>query len=488
MYGIGLNGSLLMGAQALNTQQQAIQTIGNNISNVNTAGYVRERANLTESTTVMTASGEQGTGVSVSNIESLRDSLLDGLVQQSLGSQGYADDQSSLTTTVQTALGENFSSASTSGSASTTSSGAIQTAMSNFFSSLQSLEASPSDSTTRQEVVQDASTLTTALNDAYTRIQDTQSQIATDASSITSQINQLSTSIATLNQQITAVQSASGGSANELTDERSEDISQLSSLVNVTATAQSNGSVTVALADAPSVVLVSGNNGGGAGTTQSLSVSYDPTSSTPLTVSGSTSGALGAGIPSSGSLGSHLEVANTMIGAPAADGGTGLLAQMDNVATSLMTQMNDANEAGYDLNGAAGTAFFTGTGAGDIAVASNIASNPSLIAAASTSGAPLDGSNAATMADIQNSSSVLPAFENIVSGVGQTVATAATNQTTQDQVTTQLQDQQNSVEGVSIDEEMTNLISFQQAYSASARFVTTIAGLYDTLIAATQSS
>jgi len=157
------------------------------------------------------------------------------------------------------------------------------------------------------------------------------------------------------------------------------------------------------------------------------------------------------------------------------------------VANSLMSQMNSANEAGYDLNGNAGTAFFSGTGAGDIAVASNIAANPSLIAAASTAGAPLDGSNATAMANIQNSSSVVPAFQNIVSGVGQAVSTATTNQTTQDQVTTQLQDQQNSVEGVSIDEEMTNLISFQQAYSASARFVTTIAGLYDTLIAETQS-
>jgi flagellar hook-associated protein 1 FlgK len=476
----------MLGAQALNAQQLAIQTIGNNLSNVNTPGYARQRANLVETDTMLTGSGEQGTGVSVSDIESVRSTLLDGLVQQSLGSQGYADDQASLTSTVQTALGENFTSTSTTGSASTTSSGAIQTALSNFFTSLQSLAASPSDSTTRQEVVQDATSLTTALNGAYSRIQQTQGQIATDASSITSQINQLSSTIASLNQQIVSVQSASGGTANDLIDTRSQDITQLSSLVNVTATTQSDGTVTVALADAPSVVLVSGINGGGAGTTQSLSVSYAPTSSTPLTVSGSTSGALGAGIPSSGSLGSHLEVANTLIGAPAADGGTGLLGQLDDVADSLKTQMNATNEAGFDLNGTAGTAFFTGTGADNIAVASNIAANPSLIAAASTTGAPLDGSNATVMANIQNSSSVVPAFQDIVSGLGSTVSAAATNQSTQDSVTTQLQNQQNSVEGVSIDEEMTNLISFQQAYSASARFVTTISSLYSTLLAETQ--
>ena len=151
-----------------------------------------------------------GTGSSVSDIESLRSNLLDSLVQQSLGGQGYADNQTSLTATVQTALGEQFSStaASSDGTSSTTSSGAIQTALNNFFGSLQSLEASPSDSTARQLVVQDATTLTTALNGAYSRVQQVQGQIATDASSLTSQINQLSTTIASLNQQITSTQAS----------------------------------------------------------------------------------------------------------------------------------------------------------------------------------------------------------------------------------------------------------------------------------------
>jgi flagellar hook-associated protein 1 FlgK len=488
MYSLGLNGSLYMGMSALQAQQLAVQTIGNNLSNINTPGYARERANLVENDVLTDGNGEEGTGVSVSSIESVRSSLLDGLVQQSLGGQGYADDQSNLTATVQTALGESFSSTASSGSSAsgTTSSGAIQDAMSSFFGSLQALAASPSDPTTRQEVVQDASSLSNALNSAYTRVQQVQSQTASDASSITGQINQLAKTIGSLNQQIIQVQSASGGAANDLVDTRTADLEQLSSLVNVTSTTESNGTITVALADAPSVKLVSGDDGGGSGTTQSLSVSYDPTSSTPLTVSASTSGALGAGIPSGGSLGSHLEVANTMIGAPGADGGTGLLAQMDDVATSLESQMNTANEAGYDLNGNAGGAFFTGTGAGNLAVSSAISANPSLIAAAATAGAPLDGNNAQNMASLQGSSSILPAFQNIVSGVANTVSVAASNQTSQDQVTTQLQSQRNSVSGVSIDEEMTNLISFQQAYSASARFISTISSLYETLVNNTQ--
>jgi len=478
---IGLNGSLLMGAQSLNAQQQAIETIGNNISNINTPGYARQRVNLTTNET-NGRGGEMDMGVSVANIESLRSPLLDGLVQQSLGGQGFADNQASLTSTVQTSLGEQLTS-STNSSASTatvTGSGPIQDAMSGFFSSLQTLASTPADQTARQVVTQNAGTLTTAINGAYQRLQQTQSQIATDAGSITTQINQLSQSIASLNQQIVASQAASGSTANELVDTRQADISQLSGLVNVTATTQNDGSVTVALADNPSVVLVNEGDSNGTGTTQSLSVSYSATANVPLVVSGSTSGALGTGVPSSGSLGSDLDVANNIIGSPAADSNTGLLGSLDGMASQLISLVNTQNEAGYDANGNPGVAFFTGSGAADIAVNSAISSNPALIAAGNGSG-PLDGSNALAMSQIQNQASVLPAFQTMVADLGQTVSTAKNNQTIQDQVTQQLQTQQASVSGVSIDEEMTNLINFQQAYEASSHFITIISGLFDTL-------
>jgi flagellar hook-associated protein 1 FlgK len=479
---IGLNGSLLLGAQSLNNQRQAIETIGNNISNLNTPGYSRERVNLVAD--VQTgAGGEQDMGSAIQSVESLRSPLLDSLVQQSLGNQGYADNQSSLTSTVQDALGEQFTSAGSSTTSGTTVSGSgpIQDAMSTFFSAVQSLASTPSDATARSVVAQDGATLSAAINGAYTRVQTTQSQIATDASSITTQINSLSKQIAQLNQQITQVEATSGQPANDLVDNRTSALETLSGLVNVTATTETNGSVTVALADNPSVVLVSNNQSNGAGTTQSLSVNYNANAAVPLTVSGSTTGVLGTGVPSSGSLGSDLNVANDVIGSPGASGDTGILGTLDDVANQLKTQINAQNAAGFDLNGNAGGAIFTGTGAANLAVSATVLSNPSLIAAGDGSG-PLDGSNALAMSKIQSSSGITPAFQTMVANLGQTVNTAASNQTTQDQVTQQLQTQRDSVSGVSIDEEMTNLINFQQAYDASARFITTISGLYDTLV------
>jgi flagellar hook-associated protein 1 len=480
--GIGLNGGLLLGAQSMNTNRLAIETIGNNISNANTPGYSRERATITDDV-ISGSAGELSMGSQVTGVESLSSALLNKLVQNSLGSQGYADNQASLTSTVQDALGEQFSAASSSNTTTTTAAGdsPIQSAMTSFFGALQSLSASPTDPTARQVVVQDAQTLTSAINSAYQRLQTAQSGIAADASTVTDQINQLSTSIASLNQQITQSEAASGTTANNLRDTREQDIEQLSGLVNVTATPQSDGTVTVTLADNPSVVLVKNDDSDGSGTTQSLSVSYDANAAVPLTVSGSTSEVLGTGVPSSGSLGSDLNVANDVIGSPAASGNTGLLGQLDGVANQLKSQVNAANAAGFDLNGNAGGTIFTGTGADDLSVNSSVVNDPSLIAAGNGSGT-LDGSNAQAMANIQISSSILPAFQAMVAGLGQTVSTAQTNQTTQDQVTQQLQNQRNSVSGVSIDEEMTNLINFQQSYDASARFITTISNLYEDLM------
>jgi flagellar hook-associated protein 1 FlgK len=422
-------------------------------------------------------------GTQISNIENLTSNLLNSLVQQSLGAQGYADNQASMTSTVQDALGEQFSSASSSSTSGTTQAGEgpIQSGLTTLFTDFENLANDPTSATARQVLVQDAQSLTSSINGAYQRLQSTQAQIGSDASSITTQINQLSGQIAGLNQQIIEVQ-ASGANANSLADQQEADIEQLSSLVNVTATPQSDGSVTVALADNPSVVLVSGADSNGQGTTQSLSVTYSATSNPPLTVSGSTTGTLGAGVPSGGSLGSDLDVANNVIGSPAANGNTGLLGQLDGIAASLISAVNTQNKAGFDLSGNAGGTVFGGTGAGNIAVSAGIISNPSTIAAASTSGDTLDGSNALALSQLDNNSGILPAFQTMVSDLGQTVSTAQSQQSTQDQITQQVQNQRSSVSGVSIDEEMTNLINFQQSYAASARFLSTISSLYSTLL------
>jgi flagellar hook-associated protein 1 FlgK len=414
--------------------------------------------------------------------------MLDGLVQQSSATQGYADQNAQMALSAQNALGESFTAAGTS-STSNVNAGPLQTAITGFFGTFQTLASTPNDATDQQLTVQSGSALASAFSSTYSRLQQAQSDIGGDASDITTQINSLAQNIAQLNQQIRITQASQGAnqSSPTLIDSREADLEKLNGLVNVTTTAQTDGTVNVALADNSSVVLVSGQNAGGAGGTQTLSASFDPTQAVPLTVSGSTTGALAAGIPSSGSLGADLNVANNVIGSPSSVGNSGMLGQLDTVANQIITQVNTQSAAGFDANGNAGGAFFSGTGASSMAVDSNVVSDPSLIATGNGSGA-LDGSNALAISQLQSNSGILPAFQQLVTTTGAIVSNANTSQTTQDQAASNWKTQQNSYSGVSIDEEMTNLINYQQAYAASARFVTTVSNLFNTLLSAYPAS
>jgi len=164
--------------------------------------------------------------------------------------------------------------------------------------------------------------------------------------------------------------------------------------------------------------------------------------------------------------------------------------QLNVLAQSLHDAVNAQHALGADLNGNAGGAFFTGTDATDIAVNAAVVSNPALIAASAT-GAAGDAGNALKMADMQTtptigSATIDAAYTQLVTQVGADVQQATNQVDTTTALTNALQNQRQSVSGVSLDEEMTNLISFQQAYSASARFITTISSLYNTLVNETQ--
>ena len=72
-----LFGNLEVGRKSLLAQQLALQVTGNNIANVNTPGYTRQRAVLAESLAQDTPAGPIGTGVDVQTVESVRDQFLE---------------------------------------------------------------------------------------------------------------------------------------------------------------------------------------------------------------------------------------------------------------------------------------------------------------------------------------------------------------------------------------------------------------------------
>lgn len=484
--GIGLNAALAMGAKSLSNQRIGIEVTGRNIANVNTAGASRQRVDLSADISINYTYGQQGTGSYVQGIQALRSKVIDASVVRESSLDGYYNTMQDQTTLAQSALGENLTTSSATAAASSTS--GIQLAMNDYFDAWQALSTSPTSQAYRQQVLAKGQTLATDLNTSNQRLISQRDDVATDAASVTSTVNSISDAIANLNIQIVRSE-ANGGTANDLRDQRQLQLQNLGELVNINvdSTTNSNGTLIVTLASTSGAGLVTLVNGGASGstaTTQALGTNYDPTTNPPLTItytgsSGTSTIADSVAQTITGVLGADVNVANEVIGSEsnATGGGAGMLGQLDTLASNIVSIINTQHKLGYDNEATPQTNidFFTAgnTRAANISVASGIAADVNTIAASNNTGR-LNGSNATLLANMRTDASLLPAYQSIVAGIGQQVQQADQQAASQKVVSDSVKTQQNSVSGISLDEETTNLQMYQRAYEASARFISVI--------------
>jgi flagellar hook-associated protein 1 FlgK len=175
----------------------------------------------------------------------------------------------------------------------------------------------------------------------------------------------------------------------------------------------------------------------------------------------------------------------------------GYLTQLNAIAQQLATQVNAGHQAGYDVNGVAGEPMFDdGSGTVPVTVGTITAANinlritdPAKVAAASLDPASAGG---AASADSDNADAMYQqrlsntgadtAYRKMIVAMGVESATATSNLGTQSVVSSQVDSSRDSVAGVSIDEEMTNMLQFQHAYSAAGKLVSTINSMLDDLM------
>lgn len=184
--------------------------------------------------------------------------------------------------------------------------------------------------------------------------------------------------------------------------------------------------------------------------------------------------------PTGGVLGADLTALTNTI--------PGIESQLNTLASSLMTAVNTQHAAGYGLDGSTGLPFFTGTNASDIAVNSQLVSNPAKIAASSTSGALGDGSNAQAMANVQNQtlsglgSSVTQGYSSLIASIGQQAQIASSFQQRATLMQQTVQQQEQAISGVSLDQEGANMVVQQQAYDAAALYIKTLGQVFQSLV------
>lgn len=453
-----LSASLNIAAQSLLSEQTAIQTTTNNIANVNTPGYSRQVASFNESAPVQFGNLTLGSGVEISQIKSLRDSVLDLRVNQETQQQGSLNAFISAGQQIQSLFNE-------------PSGTGLQAPLTAFFNSLSQLSVNPSDPNTRQGVLTAAQNLASAFNQTSNNLSNIQRNEDVVVTQSVSQINTLTSQIATANTQVAAATSA-GQNPGPFIDQRQQLINQLSNLIDVSTIDAGNGSLTLTTsAGAPLVV--------GAQSYQ-LTTQVNPTTGFRDVIS------QGSDITSKitgGQLAGQIQIRDQEI--PSA------LSTLDSLASNLAIAVNTQNQLGFDLNGNPGGNIFVPPPAGGVGAARMLAvaiTDPSQIAASGgpAPGSPGDNTNANALLAIQNQGIVngqtpLDAYSSLVFKIGSDISTAQSNQMSGGLVLQQLQNLQAGVSGVDLNEESANLVRFQTAYQASAQ----ISGIIDSLLQTT---
>jgi flagellar hook-associated protein 1 FlgK len=464
---LGLFNTLNLGARSMIAEELGVEVTGQNLANANNAAYTRQTVQLQTSTPTPSNLGLQGTGVEATSIQQVSNQLLNGQIQSEASVGGYWNSQQTALQNAQTQLDEFLNLSSSSTSSSTTTSTDLSDQLNSLFNAFQSVATSPTDSTARQSLINTAQTLASSFNQASQNLSTLNSQLNTSVGGDVTSANQLLSDIASLNGQI-AKATASGGTANDLVDSREADLENLAKLVNTQTTTNSDGTISVSIGGQE---LVSGSK-----LSDSLATYADANgnllvqtaaSATPLTLTG-------------GSIQGTID---------ARDGALATLRSgLDTMASTLITQVNGIYQNGYDLNGNSGADFFTGSDAGDIGVNSALLTDPSQVQAAGTNAT---GDNTVALALAQLGSQSLTALNNQtfsgacsldVENFGDALSNANDQVTNYNSVNTMLLNQRDSVSGVSLEEEMANLITYQKAYETSAQIISTVNQMLTTVV------
>jgi len=414
----------------LMAEQQAMDITGNNVANANTEGYSRQRAVLTPNTPIdvpalspLTGQGAQlGTGVGVETFERVRNVYLDSQYRTQNTALSGASTQSEELQQAQAALNE----PSTSG---------IASQMSAFWSSWSSLANAPTSEAAKEAVVATGKQLATSLNQLAAQLSTISAQAGQQYASLageSGQVHDYANQLAQLNGQIKLAEQ-SGQRPNDMLDRRDLLLDKLSSLASVTVNKQPDGTDTVSFGNAAKP-LVEGTN-----------VNW------PQALTSAAGGQLGA-------LLGLTEPGGTL---------SGYRTALDTVAATLAGSVNALHTA---------TPFFTGASAETIAVAVT----PAQVQTSST-GAPGGNDVAIAIAGLRGAAAD-QGWSALIGHVGGTVAAAKDEATNLQTIVSAINGQRQSVSGVSVDEEMTNMISFQRGYQASARTLTAMDEMLETVI------
>lgn len=455
----GLFQGLEVGKRALLSHQLWLQTLGHNIANVNTPGYSRQRVTVTASRPEDLSYGSIGTGIQTEDIRHARDIFLSQQYQQSSKSLGQWTYKQKTMSQIESIVNEPQDSS-------------LNDLLNQFWDAWSELSTGDATSSSnRANVLARANELVNGIHVLATRLNSLRDSIDKDLGNFTNQINQITSDIANLNKQIRAAE-LGASPANDLRDARDYLVDQLADLIDVNAHETSDGTMLVSMG---AMVLVDGADQLKLGV-QSIN---DAGVSTHRLVWEGTSVQLKN---LNGQMAGLLESRDKIL--------PEYIAQLDRLTRTLVEEVNAIHSTGYAIDGSTGVDFFDPnfTDAATVRINNLIQTDPEKIVA-SDAAAENNLKIALSLSDLRyktvlegNSMTMNDYYTSLVGKLGIQSHEAESFSGNFELMVQQVDNMRQSVQGVSLDEEMANLIKYQHAYDAAARVITTMDQALDTLI------
>ncbi len=454
-----------IGKRALNAQQFAIDVTGRNIANVNTQGYSRQSVQLADSGPTNLSRFSIGTGVTVQGLQTFRDQFIESRIQTETGIQGSLSARRDALSPVEAALqgGEN---------------GGLQDSIDSFFGSFRDLEANPDSVPLRAVTVQKAVNLTNSFQSTANRLEALRTGIDTQLRANIVEANSVAEKIANLNSQIRDLENI-GGQASGLRDQRNEFVNQLAELTGARAYESHDGTVTVTIGEGRPIVSAENSY-------DLVPVNTPPNGLASIEIQGDTA------VFNAGKLKGFQDAISEV---------NNQITNLDGLAEQIVDRVNTLHTSGTDLDGNAGVNFFTdGTvtnpvTAKTISVDTAIVNNPRLVVASPIAQPAQNGTVAGEIANLltdpnttvgSKTGSFTSIYSMMITETGEQVRSANDGLQTQAAILAQAQSQREAISGVSLDEEAINLLQYQKAFEAAARFMRVADEMTQTILSLAQ--
>lgn len=438
--------------RSLGVYQKALDVTSHNVANASNPNYSRQRVNFYSEIPEINAGMIWGSGVRIDNVERVRNQLTESQILNNNPKFSFNDKESYLLGQIESVFSE------------PTELG-LSNLINEFFNSWGELAVTPNSVPLRNNVIYAAENLASKVDTIKESFEIVKNDIKTEFKAKVETINDTLAQIQNLNTKIFELKTT-GSSPNDLMDERDTLINELSKLTNINVTYDSNNIATISMGG---VFAVDGS--------KAVKFEFSETEGEIQLTSEFSGNVVKL---TGGEMYALADVYSSKI--------PNYESQLNSVINTIRDEINTIHQSGYTLDEPpqSGIDFFQVSTDGKLIVNTKIKDDPYKIAV-SADGTNGNGDLATLISELANkktinNQSIVEAYSSLVSGVGNNKQAAEKMAASDSLVLEQLELQRASYSGVSIDEEMANVINFQRSYDASAKLIRVADEMLETII------